>query len=155
LTTNDVLCRKSIDLSWEGDEHNTAVAEEAAASTAEESAILPQGKTVAPAAEATLLEASMVEGKYTAQTQPSSRSSRSPRETNPVCLLLIGAEVEGSTIPEAVPVEGVMPETQEAARATTEPAEIADGEAPGVAEEVCDDVLPKSSLEVVIRSPEI
>jgi hypothetical protein len=68
---------------------------------------------------------------------------------------LTGAEVEGSTIPEAVPVEGVMPETQEAAGAATEPAEIAGGEAPRVAEEVHDDVLPESSLEVVVRSPEI
>jgi hypothetical protein len=69
--------------------------------------------------------------------------------------LWTGAEVEGSTIPEAVPVEGVMPETQEAAGVATEQAEIASGEAPGVAEEVRDDVLPESSLEVVVRSPEI
>jgi hypothetical protein len=72
-----------------------------------------------------------------------------------MCLLLTGAEVEGSTIPEVVPVEGVMPETQEAAGAATEPAEIAGGEAPGMAEEVRDDVLSESNLEVVIRSPEI
>jgi hypothetical protein len=68
---------------------------------------------------------------------------------------LTGAEVEVSTIPEVVPVESVMPETREAAGAATEPAEVAGGEASGVAEEVCDDVLPESSLEVVIRSPEI
>jgi hypothetical protein len=104
------LCRKSTDLSWEGDEPSAAVAEEASAPAAEESAPLPQAETVAPAVEATLPEASIVEGKYTAQTQSSSSSSRSPQETNPVCLLLIGAEVEGSTIPEAVPVEGVVPE---------------------------------------------
>jgi hypothetical protein len=54
---------------------------------------------VAPAVEASLPEASIVEGEYTAQTQSSSSSSRSPRETNPVCLLWTGAEVEGSTIP--------------------------------------------------------
>jgi uncharacterized membrane protein len=48
-----------------------------------------------------------------------------------------------------------MPDTQEAAGAATEPAEIAGGEAPGVAEEVCDDVLPESSLEVVVCSLEI
>jgi hypothetical protein len=71
-----------------------------------------------------------------------------------MCLLLTGAEVEGSTIPEAVPVEGAMPKTQEAAGAATEPAEIAGGEAPGMAEEVRDDVLPESSLEVVVCSPE-
>jgi hypothetical protein len=71
-----------------------------------------------------------------------------------MCLLLTGAEVEGSTIPEAVPVEGAMPKTQEAAGAATEPAEIAGREAPGMAEEVRDDVLPESSLEVVVCSPE-
>jgi hypothetical protein len=65
---------------------------------------------------------------------------------------MIGAEVEGSTIPEAVPV---VPEAEVAARATTEPAEIASAVAPGVAEEVCNDVLPESSLEVVVRSPKI
>jgi hypothetical protein len=67
---------------------------------------------------------------------------------------LTRAEVEGSTIPEAVPIEGVMSETQEAARAATEPVEIARGEAPGVAEEVRDNVLPRSSLEVIVHSPE-
>jgi hypothetical protein len=66
-----------------------------------------------------------------------------------------GAEVEGSTIPEAVPVEGVVPETQEAAKAATKPAEVASEGAPGVAEEKRDEVLPESSLEVVVRSPEI
>jgi hypothetical protein len=72
-----------MDLSWEGDEPSAAVAEEDSTPAAEESAPLPQAETVAPAVEATLLEASIVEGKYTAQTQPSSSSSRSPRETNP------------------------------------------------------------------------
>jgi hypothetical protein len=65
---------------------------------------------------------------------------------------MIGVEVEGSTIPEVVPV---VPETEVAAGATTEPEEIASGVAPGVAEEVHDDVLLESSLEVVVRSPEI
>jgi hypothetical protein len=72
-----------------------------------------------------------------------------------VRLLLTGAEVEGSTIPEVVPVEGIVPETKVAAGEATEPVEIASGIAPGVAEVVRDDVLPESSLEVVIRSPEI
>jgi hypothetical protein len=49
----------------------------------------------------------------------------------------------------------MVPETQEAARAATEPAEVASEGAPGVAEEKRDEVLPESSLEVVIRSPEI
>jgi hypothetical protein len=116
LTTDYVLCRKSMDLSWEGGEPSTAAAEEAPAPVAEESALLPQGETVALAAEATLPEASIVEGEYAAETQPSSSSSHSPWETDPMCLLMIGAEVEGSTIPEAVPV---MPEVEVAAGATT------------------------------------
>jgi hypothetical protein len=49
----------------------------------------------------------------------------------------------------------VVPETQEAAKATTEPAEVASQGAPGVAEEKRDEVLPESSLEVVVRSPKI
>jgi hypothetical protein len=142
-------------LSWEGDEPSAAVAEEDSTPAAEESAPLPRAEIVTSDVEATLPEASIVEGKYTAQMQPSSRSSRSTLENNPVCLLLTGAEVEGSTIPEAMPVEGVMLETQEAAGAATELAEIAGGEAPGVAEEVRGDVLPESSLEVIVRSPEI
>jgi hypothetical protein len=72
-----------------------------------------------------------------------------------VCLLLTGAEVEGSTIPEVVLVEGIVPEAEVAAGAATEPAKIASGVAPMVAKEVRDDVLPESSLEVVVRSPEI
>jgi hypothetical protein len=110
---------------------------------------------MAPAAEAALPEASIVEGEYTAEMQPSTSNSRSPRKTDPVCLLLTGAEVEGSTIPEAMPVEGIVPEVEVATGVATEPAEIASGVAPGVAEEVCDDVLPESSLEVVVHSPEI
>jgi hypothetical protein len=143
-----------MDLSWEGDEPSTAAAEEASSPAAEESA-LPQAETVALAMDTTLPEASIVEGEYTVETQPSSSSSHSPRETDPVCLLLIGEEVEGSTILEAVPVEGIVPEAEVSAGAASEPAEIASGVAPGVAEEVRDDILPESSLEVVIRSPEI
>jgi hypothetical protein len=66
--------------------------------------------------------------------------------------VLKGAEVEGSTIPEAVPVEGVVPEAKVATGAATEPIVIA---APGVAEEVRGDALPEASLEVVVRSPKI
>jgi uncharacterized membrane protein len=51
-----------------------------------------------------------------------------------------------------VPVEGVVPETEVATEAATEPVEIA---APGVAEEVRGDALLEVNLEVVIRSPEI
>jgi hypothetical protein len=68
---------------------------------------------------------------------------------------LIGAEAEGSTIPEAVPVEGLAPETQGATVAAPELVEVASGEAPAMAREERDDVLPESTLEVVIRSPEI
>jgi hypothetical protein len=72
-----------------------------------------------------------------------------------VCLLLAGAEAEESTIPEVVPIEGLVPETREAAGAATEPAEVASRGAPAMAEEKRDEVLPDSSLEVVVRSPEI
>jgi uncharacterized membrane protein len=65
---------------------------------------------------------------------------------------LTGAKVEGSTIPEAVPVESVVPETEVATGAATEPAETA---APGVTVEVRGDALPEASPEVVVRSPEI
>jgi hypothetical protein len=72
-----------------------------------------------------------------------------------MCLLLTGAEAEGSTIPEVVPVEGVVPEIREAAGAAPEPAEVASGGAPAMAEEKRDEILPDSSLEVLVRSPEI
>jgi hypothetical protein len=68
---------------------------------------------------------------------------------------LIGVEAEGSTIPEAVPIEDLAPETQEAARAAPESAEVASGGAPAMPEEERDEVLPESNLEVVVRSPEI
>jgi hypothetical protein len=68
LTTNFVyFCRKSTDLSWEGDEPSTAVAEEETAPPAEESAPASQAVPEAPATEATLPEASVVEGKYCAE----------------------------------------------------------------------------------------
>jgi hypothetical protein len=67
-------------------------------------------------------------------------------------LRLTGAQVEGSTIPEAVPVEGVVPEAEVITGASTEPTETT---APGVTEEVHDDALPETSLDVVVRSPEI
>jgi hypothetical protein len=72
-----------------------------------------------------------------------------------MCLLLTGAEAEGSTIPETAPIESMVPETQEAAKVATETAEVASQGAPGVAEEKRDEVLPESNLEVVVRSPEI
>jgi uncharacterized membrane protein len=69
-----------------------------------------------------------------------------------MCLVLIGAKVEDSAIPKAVPVEGVVPEAEVATEAATEPAEMA---APGVTEEGHGDALPEVNLEVVVRSPEI
>jgi hypothetical protein len=68
---------------------------------------------------------------------------------------LIGVEAEGSTIPEAVPIEGVVPEIQEATGAAPELAEVASGGAPAMAEEERDEVLPESNLVVVFRSAEI
>jgi hypothetical protein len=75
--------------------------------------------------------------------------------TNPVVFLLTGAEAEGSAIPEAVPVEGLAPETQGAAAEAPEPMKVASGEAPEMAGGEHDDVLQESTLEVVVRSPEI
>jgi hypothetical protein len=69
--------------------------------------------------------------------------------------LLTGADAEGSAIPEAVPVEGMAPETQGAAEGAPEPMEVVGGEAPAVAEGERDDILPESTLEVVVCSPEI
>jgi hypothetical protein len=63
LTTPCVLCRKSTDLSWEGDEPSAAAAEEDPTLAVEESAPLSQAETVAPGAEATPLEATLVEGE--------------------------------------------------------------------------------------------
>jgi hypothetical protein len=68
LTTNFVyFCRKSTDLSWEGDEASTTVAEEEVAPPAEESTPASQAESEAPAARAALPEASVVEGKYSAE----------------------------------------------------------------------------------------
>jgi hypothetical protein len=68
LTTNFVyFCRKSTDLSWEGDEPSIVVAEEEAAPPAEESAPAAQAMPEAPATEAALPKASVVEGRYSAE----------------------------------------------------------------------------------------
>jgi hypothetical protein len=72
-----------------------------------------------------------------------------------MCRLLTGAVAQESIIPEVVPVEGVVPKIQEAAGAAPEPAEVASGGAPAMDEEKRDELLPDSSLEVVVRSPEI
>jgi hypothetical protein len=69
--------------------------------------------------------------------------------------LLIGTEAEGSTIPEAVPVEGLASETQGATRAAPELAEVASGGAHAMAGEERDDVQPESNREVIVCSQEI
>jgi hypothetical protein len=51
------------DLSWEEDEPSAAAAEDNPTLAVEESTPLPQAKIVAPGAEATLPEATVVEGK--------------------------------------------------------------------------------------------
>jgi hypothetical protein len=75
--------------------------------------------------------------------------------TDPVVLLLTGAEAEGSTIPEAVPVESLAPETQGAAGGSPEPMEVAVEEAAATAGGERDDMLSEPALEVVVRLPEI
>jgi hypothetical protein len=67
--------------------------------------------------------------------------------TDPVVLLLIGAEAEGSAIPEAVPIESLAPETQGAAGGAPEPMEAAVEEAAATAGGERDDVLSEPALE--------
>jgi hypothetical protein len=62
------------------------------------------------------------------------------------------AQVEGTTIPEAVAIEGVMPEANVLGGAAFGP-EVPI--APEITEEVHDNTLPESSMDVVIQSPEI
>jgi hypothetical protein len=52
-------------------------------------------------------------------------------------------------------MESQAPETQGAAGGAPEPMEVAGGGAPAMAGGERDDVLPESTLEVVVRSPEI
>jgi hypothetical protein len=75
--------------------------------------------------------------------------------TDPVVLLLTSAEAEGSTLPEAVPVESLAPETQGAAGRAPEPMEVAVEEAATTAGGERDDVLSEPALEVDVHSPEI
>jgi hypothetical protein len=62
------------------------------------------------------------------------------------------AQVEGTAIPEAVPVEGAVPKAKVIAGSASE---LAETPAPEITEEVHDDALPETSLYVVVRSPEI
>jgi hypothetical protein len=61
-------------------------------------------------------------------------------------------QIEGTTIPKAVSVEGVVPEAEVLEGAASRPEEKI---APEATEEVCDNALPESSMDVVVRSPEI
>jgi hypothetical protein len=61
-------------------------------------------------------------------------------------------QVEGATIPEAVPVEGVVPEAEVLEGAASEPEVTI---APEATEEVRDDALPEFRMDVVVWSPEI
>jgi hypothetical protein len=143
-----------MDLSWEGDEPASAVVEEEAAPPAEESAPAPQADPEAPAAEATLPEASIIEGKYSAEVGVPSRVVVVSMLTDALVFLSTGAEAEGSDIPSAVPVEDVAPGTQEAAVEAPELMEVAAGEAAATTGGG-EDALPEPALEVVVRSPEI
>jgi hypothetical protein len=67
MTTSFVyFCRKSTELSWEGDEPSTTVAEEEVVPPVEESTPAPQVESEASVAEAALPEANVVEGKCSA-----------------------------------------------------------------------------------------
>jgi hypothetical protein len=59
-------------------------------------------------------------------------------------------QVEGTAIPEAVPIESTTPEVAVLEGATTGP-EVS--VAPEPTEEVRDDLLPELSMDVVVRSP--
>jgi hypothetical protein len=66
-----------MDLTWEADEPATTVAEEETAPPAEKSTPASQAASEAPAVEATLPEASVVDGEYFAQVEVAPMSSRS------------------------------------------------------------------------------
>jgi hypothetical protein len=106
---------------------------------------------MAPGTEATPPEATIVEGMYILTTRFASGSSRSP-SIDVVCLVMTETQVEGTTIPEVVPVEGTAPEATALEGATTEP-EVPVAHVP--TEEVHDDALSETSMDVVVRSPEI
>jgi hypothetical protein len=74
--------RKSTDLSWEGEELDTAAAEENPPATVEESAPLAQAETIAQGAVAMPPEGTVVEGMYSSTTSFAS-GSRSPRVLTP------------------------------------------------------------------------
>jgi hypothetical protein len=107
------------------------------------------------ATEATLPEASVVEGEYSAEVEVPSRVVIVAMLTDALVFLSTGAEAERNDIPSAVPVEDVAPETQEAAVEASEPMEVAAGEVAATAGGEKDAAHPEPALEVVVRSPEI
>jgi hypothetical protein len=68
---------------------------------------------------------------------------------------LTGAEVEGSDIPAAVPMQNLTPQVQEAAGGAPELMEVAVGEAATATGEEEATAPPEPALEVVVRSAEI
>jgi hypothetical protein len=107
------------------------------------------------AAEATLPEASVVEGEYSAEVEVPSRVVVVAMLTDALVFLSTGAEAERNDIPSAVPVEDVAPETQEAAVEASEPMEVTAGEGAATAGGEEDATHLEPPLEVVVRSPEI
>jgi hypothetical protein len=69
-----------------------------------------------------------------------------------VCFVVIEAQVAVTTIPEAVAIESVMPEVDVLEGAASD---LEVPIAPETTEEVCDDALPESSMDVVVWSLEI
>jgi hypothetical protein len=67
-----------------------------------------------------------------------------------MCFVMTESQVEGTTIPEAVPVEGAAPEADVLEGAATGPEGLM---APEITEEVHGDMLPDSSI--VVLSSEI
>jgi hypothetical protein len=65
---------------------------------------------------------------------------------------MIETQVEGTTNPDVMSVEGTTPEATVMEGATTEPRVPV---APELVEEVHDDALPEESMDVFMRSPEI
>jgi hypothetical protein len=61
--------------------------------------------------------------------------------------VLTETQVEETTIPEVVPVEGIVPEAEVLAGAALEPGVTV---APEATEEMRDDALPESRMDVVI-----
>jgi hypothetical protein len=106
-----------------------------------------------PAAEATLPEASVVEGEYSAEAVVPPQ--RVVVVADALVFSLTGSEVEGSEIPAAVPMENLTPKVQGATGGAPELMEVAAGEAAATTGGEEATAQPEPALEVVVRSPEI